>query len=49
MFFYVIPEDDGGLDYWIAGLLGLSSRKTLEAGFQGKNQNRRFGFFPFPI
>jgi hypothetical protein len=29
----VIPQDDGLMDLWIAGLLGLSSRKTLDTGF----------------
>jgi hypothetical protein len=29
----VIPQDDGLMDLWIAGLLGLSSRKSIEIGF----------------
>jgi hypothetical protein len=29
----VIPQDDGLMDLWIAGLLGLSSRKTIDLGF----------------
>jgi hypothetical protein len=29
----VIPQDDGLMDLWIAGLLGLSSRKTIDTGF----------------
>jgi hypothetical protein len=29
----VIPQDDGLMDLWIAGLLGLSSRKTIDARF----------------
>jgi hypothetical protein len=28
-----IPQDDGLMDLWIAGLLGLSSRKTIDTGF----------------
>jgi hypothetical protein len=31
--FTVIPQDDGLMDLWIAGLLGLSSRKTIDTGF----------------
>jgi hypothetical protein len=29
----VIPQDDGLMDLWIAGLLGLSSRKNIDTGF----------------
>jgi hypothetical protein len=29
----VIPQDDGLMDFWIGGLLGLSSRKTIDTGF----------------
>jgi hypothetical protein len=29
----VIPQDDGLMDLWIAGLLVLISRKTIDAGF----------------
>ncbi len=28
-----IPQDDGLMDLWIAGLLVLSSRKAIDAGF----------------
>jgi hypothetical protein len=33
LFISVIPQDDRLMDLWIAGLLGLSSRKTIDAGF----------------
>jgi hypothetical protein len=29
----VIPQEDGLMDLWIAGLLGLSSRKTIDTEF----------------
>jgi hypothetical protein len=29
----VIPQDDGLMDFWISGLLGLSSKKTIDSGF----------------
>jgi hypothetical protein len=34
----VIPKDDGLMDLWIAGLLGLSSGKTTDAGFKKKSE-----------
>jgi hypothetical protein len=34
------------MDLWIAGLLGLNSKKSINAVFKEKFQNRHFGFFP---
>jgi hypothetical protein len=31
--FTVIPQDDGLMDFWISGLLGLSSRESIDAEF----------------
>ncbi len=28
--FTVIPQDDGLMDLWIAGLLGLNSKESIE-------------------
>jgi hypothetical protein len=34
--FTVIPQNDGLMDFWISGLLGLSSRRIKNAGVQEK-------------